>query len=63
MNLYIIQTHPTENQATLRLRDQQGVHLAAQQVKINHEHAFEPTFRTQQLKLFEFHFLNFISKK
>jgi hypothetical protein len=31
MNLYIleIQTHPTENQATLRLRDQQGVHLAA----------------------------------
>jgi hypothetical protein len=43
MNLYIleIQTHPTENQATLRLRDQQGVHLAAQQVKINHEHAFE----------------------
>ena len=42
-NLFIldIETHPAENQATLRLRDQQGVHLAAQQVKINNEHAFE----------------------
>jgi hypothetical protein len=32
-NLFVldIETHPDENQATLRLRDQQGVHLADQQ--------------------------------
>ncbi|MEN8220120.1 MAG: hypothetical protein ABFS56_27975 [Pseudomonadota bacterium] len=36
-----IETHPTKNQATLRLRDQQGQHLAAQQVKIENEHWFE----------------------
>jgi len=36
-----IETHPAENQATLRLRNQQGQHLAAQQVKIGSKHAFE----------------------
>ncbi len=43
MNLFVldIETHPTENQAILRLRDQQGQHLFAQQVKITSDHAFE----------------------
>ena len=36
-----IETDPTENQATLRLHNQQGQHLAAQQVKIRSEQAFE----------------------
>jgi hypothetical protein len=42
-NLFVldIETHPDENQATLRLRDQQGVHLADQQVNILNEQAFE----------------------
>ncbi|MDM8558182.1 hypothetical protein [Candidatus Parabeggiatoa sp. HSG14] len=42
-NLFVldIETHPDENQATLRLRDQRGEHLAAQQVKVGSDHAFE----------------------
>ncbi|MDM8557401.1 CHAT domain-containing protein [Candidatus Parabeggiatoa sp. HSG14] len=42
-NLFIldIETHPDEKQATLRLRDQRGEHLAAQQVKVGSDHAFE----------------------
>ena len=42
-NLFVldIETHPDENQATLRLHDQQGQHLAAQQVRIGNDHAFE----------------------
>ncbi|MCK5523831.1 MAG: CHAT domain-containing protein [Thiomargarita sp.] len=42
-NLFVldIETHPAENQAILRLRDQQGQHLFAQQVKITSDHAFE----------------------
>ncbi len=36
MNLFVldIETYPAEKQAILRLRDQQGQHLAAQQVKM-----------------------------
>jgi len=43
MNLFVldIETHQDENQAILRLRDQQGQHLFAQQVKIESDHAFE----------------------
>ena len=42
-NLFVldIETHPAANRATLRLRDQQGQHLAAQQVRIGDDHAFE----------------------
>ncbi len=43
MNLFVldIETHQDKNQAILRLRDQQGQHLFAQQVKIESDHAFE----------------------
>ncbi|HEC86015.1 MAG TPA: CHAT domain-containing protein, partial [Thioploca sp.] len=42
-NLFIldIETHPTENKATLRLRDARGEHIAAHQLHISGDHAFE----------------------
>jgi hypothetical protein len=41
-NLFVldIETHSAENQAILRLRNHQNVHLASQQVQIDNKHSF-----------------------